>query len=67
MQWIAWAAWIAAAVLAMVVLGYCAYDVLGKSKRFRRELDRLTDLTGRLKALQADLVATQRRAAESAL
>jgi hypothetical protein len=66
MHWIAWAAWIVAGVVALVVLGYCAYDVLGKAARLRRAMQGLAEVTARLNALQADLVATQRRAAESA-
>ena len=33
MSWIPLAAWIAAAVVAVLVLGYCAWDLVGKARR----------------------------------
>ncbi|MDQ6850964.1 MAG: hypothetical protein M3070_13650 [Actinomycetota bacterium] len=65
MHWIPWAVWIAAGVIAVVVLGFCAYELFWKSSRLRREVQRLDVLIGRLRELRAELVTTQQRAADS--
>ena len=64
--WIAIAAWIGAGVLALVVLGFCAYELMWKANRLRADLARLTALSGELAAVQADLAAVGERGAELA-
>ncbi|MGH8959685.1 MAG: hypothetical protein ACRDWT_00505 [Jatrophihabitantaceae bacterium] len=54
-------AWIAALVLAVVVLAFCAYEIVWKARRLKADLTRLQVVTDRLHGLQADLAAVQRR------
>ncbi len=67
MDMIAWAAWIGVALVALIVLGFCAYEIVGKSRRLRREMRRLEAATARLQTLRDDLVAAQQRAAGTGL
>jgi hypothetical protein len=64
--WIAIAAWIGAVVLAVVVFGFCGYELMWKANRLRADLARLTALSGELAAVQADLTAVSERGAELA-
>jgi hypothetical protein len=64
--WIPVGAWVAAAVIAVVVLGFCGYELAWKAKRLQadvRELQALAGraqtLMGRAKALRAELADTQ--------
>ncbi|MBE7190287.1 hypothetical protein [Jatrophihabitans endophyticus] len=67
MHWIPIAAWIAAAAIAVVVLGFCAYEIAWKSKRLRSDVAELMTLTAGLTDLQGSIaVARQRIAAASA-
>lgn len=66
-MWIPVAAWSAAAVIALVVLGFCAYELAWKSKRLRGDLRQLQDLAGRAQALRGDLAAVQERIAATGL
>jgi hypothetical protein len=59
------AAWGLAVVVALVVLGFCGYEIFWKAQRLRRDLARLQDLNGRLDALRTDLAAVQRRVADT--
>ena len=61
MEWVPIGAWIAAAVIAVVVLGYCAFEIRWKARRLQRDLARLTTVQATLAALQADLDVTRRR------
>ena len=54
-------AWIAALVLAVVVLAFCAYEVVWKARRLQADLTRLQVVTDRLHGLQTDLAAVQKR------
>jgi hypothetical protein len=49
--------WVAAAavVIALVVLGYCTYEVLWRLRRLRRDVASLTALTPEVAALQRRL------------
>lgn len=53
MVWVPVAAWIAAVVIAAVVLGFCAYELRWKAGRLRADLARLGDTSARLSAVQA--------------
>jgi hypothetical protein len=65
--WIPVAAWVAAAVIALVVLGFCAYELRWKSKRLRADLQQLQELAGRTQTLRIDLAAVQERLAATGL
>jgi hypothetical protein len=66
-QWIPIAAWIAAAALAVVVLGFCAYEIVWKAKRLQRDLRELTGLSAQLSDLRAELEVAQQRLAATGL
>lgn len=63
MTWVPIAAWIAAAVVAAVVLGYCAYEIIWKAKRLRSDLAELQALAGQAQELQQRLSDAQERLA----
>jgi outer membrane murein-binding lipoprotein Lpp len=63
MHWVPIGAWIGAAVVALFVLGFCAYEISWKAKRLQRDLRKLQELNLRIAAVQADVVATQQRIA----
>lgn len=54
-------AWIAAAVLAVVVLSFCTYEVVWKARRLQSDLERLQSTAGRVNALQVELAAARER------
>jgi hypothetical protein len=62
MIWVPIAAWCAAAVVAAVVLGFCAYEISWKVARLRRDLGRLQATAGELAGLRGRLAEVQRRA-----
>ncbi|WP_375476075.1 hypothetical protein [uncultured Jatrophihabitans sp.] len=66
MAWIAIGAWIAAAVVAVVVLGVGVYEIGWKTKRLRGDLRQLQGLTGELDALLGQLARVQQRLAAAA-
>jgi hypothetical protein len=51
--WIPVVAWIAAFVLAVVVLGSCAYELHWKTRRLHTELRRVQESTDELTRIQA--------------
>ncbi len=57
--------WIGAAVLAAVVLAFCAYELTWKSKRLRADLAKLQGLSSELSELQDEVSATQLRMIEA--
>jgi outer membrane murein-binding lipoprotein Lpp len=59
--------WIGAVVLALVVVAFCTYEIVWKAKRLRTQVTRLAVLTQRMQALQAEVAATQQRAAGTGL
>lgn len=63
MAWIPIAAWIAAAVVALVVLGYCGYEILWKTKRLRGDVAELTGTAEQLQELRGRLEQVQQRLA----
>lgn len=56
-------AWIAAAVFAAAVLGFCAYELTWKARRLRGDLDRLAELAARAAEMRTALTDAQRRLA----
>jgi outer membrane murein-binding lipoprotein Lpp len=62
--WIPVLVWIGAVVVALLVLGYCAYEITGKSRRLNREMVRLQTVSERVHRLQADVSAVRQRVAE---
>ena len=61
MHWIPIGAWIAAAAIAVVVLGFCAYEIMWKSKRLRTDMAQLMTLNGQLTELQGSIMTVQQR------
>jgi membrane-anchored protein YejM (alkaline phosphatase superfamily) len=59
--WIALFAWIGVVVFAVIVLGFCAYELVWKSHRLQRDLATLVALGERAQRLQADVTAAQQR------
>jgi hypothetical protein len=59
-------AWSGAAVLALVVLGFCAYEIVWKARRLRSDLGSLQALQGQLDALRDDAAAASARLTELA-
>jgi hypothetical protein len=63
--WIAIIAWLAAVVLAAVVLGFCLYELAWKARRLRRDLARVTELGDTLTRLLDEADAAQLRLART--
>lgn len=63
MGWVVLGAWILAALVAAVVLGYCAFELVGKARRLRRDVGRLQELNGQLAVIQQGLAEAQARVA----
>ncbi len=55
-------AWVAALVLAAVILSFCGYEVWWKARRLQADLARLQALDERLRQLQADIDDAHARA-----
>jgi outer membrane murein-binding lipoprotein Lpp len=56
-------AWIAAAVLAAIVLAFCGYELWWKARRLQDDLTRLQALNERVAELQSDIAEAQARIA----
>lgn len=56
-------AWIAAAVFALAVLGFCAYELTWRARRLRGDMDRLADLAARAAGMRTELADAQQRLA----
>ncbi len=67
MAWVPIIAWIVAGVVALVVLGFCAYEIVWKTNRLRRDLARLQEDAGRLSELQGALAGVRERLAAAGL
>jgi hypothetical protein len=65
--WIPISAWIAAAGIAVVLLGFCAYEIMWKAKRLQADLRELQTLADQLRHLRGELVVTQERLAATGL
>jgi hypothetical protein len=59
--WIPIGAWIGAGVLALVVLGFCGYEIGWKARRLRADVVRLNAVTARITDLQQELAGAQER------
>jgi outer membrane murein-binding lipoprotein Lpp len=56
-------AWAAAAAVAVVVLGFCGYEIIWKANRLRRDVGRLQSAADQLTELRDGLAEAQQRAA----
>ncbi len=56
-------AWVAALLVALVVLGFCAYELVWKANRLRADVARLNQLGESVGAVRAELLVTQQRIA----
>lgn len=65
MWWIPLVAWLIAAAVALVVLGFCAYELVWKARRLQRDLGQLQDLAGQLALVRDDVAAAQLRLARA--
>jgi hypothetical protein len=65
--WIPIAAWCAALLIALVVLGFCAYEISWKARRLQRDLRGLQSLADDLTALRARVAEAQERVAATGL
>jgi hypothetical protein len=61
--WIPLVAWAGALVVALVILGYCAYEVVWKANRLRADLARLQALQEQVEQLRRDAYEASTRAA----
>ena len=66
MQWAPIGAWIGVAVFAVVILGFCAYELQWKARRLKADLAAFMELGARAQQLQADAAALQERLARTA-
>lgn len=57
--------WIGAVVFAVVILGFCAYELSWKSKRLHSDLSKLAALSNQLTDLQDEVSAARSRMAEA--
>jgi type II secretory pathway component PulM len=65
-HWVPLIVWLAALVVALVILGFGAYELVWKTKRLRRELARLQASTAQLATMQHTLASAQERVAAAA-
>lgn len=61
MEWIPVGAWIGAVVVAIVVLGFCAYELIWKARRLQRDVAQLQSLNTQLADVQSGIAAAQQR------
>jgi len=66
-HWIPIAAWCFAAVLALVVLGFCSYEIFWKAQRLQRDLARLQRMSGQVVELRGQLAEAQQRVSAAGL
>jgi hypothetical protein len=67
MHWVPIGAWIGAAVIALVVLGFGAYEIVWKARRLQRDLHALEVLNDQIAELRAQVTAAQQRVAAAGL
>lgn len=65
MQWVVIGAWIGVLVFAAVIIGFCAYELIWKARRLRRDLASFLEVGGRAQQLRAEAVAVQQRLART--
>jgi outer membrane murein-binding lipoprotein Lpp len=56
-------AWSAAGAIAVLLLGFCAYEITWKANRLRRDTGKLQAASDQLAALRSQLAEAQQRAA----
>jgi hypothetical protein len=56
-------AWVGAVVVALVVLGFCAYEIVWKANRLRADLARLQAVQGELQQVAVELSTSAQRLA----
>jgi hypothetical protein len=61
--WLVIVAWAVAGATALLVLGFCAYEITWKANRLRRDTLRLQTAADQLNELRDGFVAAQQRAA----
>ena len=62
MLWVPLVAWIAALVVAGVVIAFCAYELTWKIRRLRAEAAQLAVVSERLATVQQQIADTRERA-----
>jgi hypothetical protein len=62
-SWVPLIAWLAAVGLAVIVLGFCGYEIAWKSRRLLADLALADELAGRLEAVREQADTVQRRLA----
>lgn len=67
MAWIPIGAWAGAGLIALIVLGFCAYELAWKTKRLRADLNQLLELATQAQDLRTELAATSQRIATTGL
>ncbi len=65
MSWIPLFAWLGAAVIAVVVLGFCAYELFWKMRRLRTDMQTLQGVGIELAQLQNQVAAATQRLARA--
>jgi hypothetical protein len=58
-------AWSAAGAIAVLLLGFCAYELTWKANRLRRDAAKLQQAAEQLATLRTKLAEAQRRAASA--
>jgi hypothetical protein len=58
-------AWVFAIVAALIILGFCAYELTWKLRRLRTDAEKLERTVDALGALQVQLTTLQQRAAKT--
>lgn len=67
MFWVPIAAWGFAVLVCLVVLGFCAYELIWKTRRLQRDLVALQAMADDLAVLRREVTAAQQRLAASGL
>ena len=67
MNWVPVAAWGAAVLIVVVVLGFCAYEISWKAKRLRTDLQALQGTVDQLSRLQGRVAEVSDRVAAAGL
>jgi hypothetical protein len=64
-SWIPLFAWLGAVVIGLVVLGFCAYEIVWKARRLQGDLKQLQGDAVGLAQLQDHVAAVQQRLAQA--
>ena len=67
MFWIPLGAWIGALAIGIVVLGFCGYEIVWKTRRLQADLRDLRTVSAHLTALRDEALAAQQRVSERRL